>query len=84
MVSFVWPFLLMSMIRKSGAKSAKTCLQAPQGGQKSSVSAAIAITSKARFPSDIALKIATRSAQTVKPYELISILHPEYCWPSGV
>jgi hypothetical protein len=34
-----------------------------------------------RSPSDIALKIATRSAHTVKPYVAFSTLHPPKILP---
>ena len=41
--------------------------QAPHGGVGDSVSATTTIRVKARCPSDSALKIATRSAQIVRP-----------------
>jgi len=43
------------------------CLQAPHGVMKSGESLAIAIALNFLSPSDIALKIAVRSAQIVKP-----------------
>jgi len=44
----------------------------------------IAIAENFLCPSEIALKIAVRSAQIVKLYELFSILHPENIFPSSV
>lgn len=52
------------------------CRHAPHGEQKSTVSAAIAIALNFLSPSETALKIAVRSAQIVRLYELLSMLHP--------
>ena len=41
--------------------------QAPHGGVGDSVSATTAIAANSRSPSDSALKMATRSAQIVRP-----------------
>src|SRR6266704_1320648 len=49
---------------------------APQGGVNVSVSVTTQMASNPRSPSLIALKIATRSAQTVSPYVAFSTLQP--------
>ena len=50
--------------------------QAPQGGVSVSVSATTATRRNWRAPSETALKTATRSAQSVRPYEAFSTLQP--------
>jgi hypothetical protein len=47
--------------------SHRICRHAPHGGVGASVSATMAMRVKARWPSDSALNIATRSAQIVRP-----------------
>src|SRR5687767_4018807 len=42
------------------------------------------MAAKARSPSDKAFSSATRSAQTVRPYEAFSTLQPPYTRPSAV
>src|SRR3989442_14073478 len=49
---------------------------APQGGVNVSVFVTTQMASNPRLPSLIALKIATRSAQTVRPYVAFSTLQP--------
>src|SRR5690606_25470310 len=55
----------------------------PHGGVSRSVSATTAIRLKFRLPSETALNIATRSAQSVRPYVEVSILHPAMISPSS-
>src|SRR5882672_11519810 len=55
--------------------------QAPQGGVNVSVSVTTEIASKPRSPSLIALKMAIRSAQTVRPYVAFSTLQPPKILP---
>ncbi len=51
----------------SPQNSQRICRQAPHGGVKFSVSAATTALRKRRAPSEIALKIATLSAHSVRP-----------------
>src|SRR5437899_205289 len=53
----------------------------PQGGVGAAVSAATAIIVNSRSPSERALSSATRSAQTVRPYDAFSTLQPEKIVP---
>ena len=48
----------------------------PQGGVSFLVSHTTAMASKSRSPSEMALKIATRSAQMVRPSVAFSMLQP--------
>lgn len=57
--------------------------QGPHGGVGLAVSAATAIMTKSRWPSESAFSSATRSAQTVSPYEAFSTLQPVYVVPSA-
>src|SRR5215467_108703 len=75
MISF-FPFKLERITGTSPQNSQISCRQAPQGGVSESVSVTTAIASNPRSPSLIALKIATRSAQTVSPYVAFSTLQP--------
>lgn len=59
-----------------------TWRQAPQGGTM--MGAEMARARNPLAPSDIALKIATRSAHMVSPKEAFSILHPENNFPLDV
>ena len=68
----------------SPAKSDSTCRHAPHGDVKPRSSETIAIALNFDAPDEMALKIATRSAQIVSPYELFSILHPVKIVPSFV
>src|SRR6266581_3682038 len=54
---------------------------APQGGVNVSVSVTTQMASNPRSPSLMALKIATRSAQTVRPYVAFSTLQPPKILP---
>src|SRR5882672_9954040 len=56
---------------------------APQGGVSVSVSVTTAMASKPRSPSLIALKMAMRSAQTVRPYVAFSTLQPPKILPEA-
>src|SRR5258708_14571805 len=55
--------------------------QAPQGGVNVSVSVTTEMASNPRSPSLIALKIAMRSAHTVRPYVAFSTLQPPKILP---
>ena len=55
------------MISMSPQNSHRIWRQAPQGGVRSSVSAAMAMRWNLRAPSEMALNTATRSAQSVSP-----------------
>src|SRR5229473_2276898 len=55
--------------------------QAPQGGVNVSVSVTTEMASKPRSPSLMALKMAMRSAQTVRPYVAFSMLQPPKILP---
>src|SRR6267378_427775 len=58
--------------------------QAPQGGVSVSVSVTTAMESNLSSPSLMALKMATRSAQRVRPYVAFSMLQPRKILPEGV
>src|SRR5712692_8067822 len=60
----------------SPQNSQMICRHEPQGGVSTSVCVTTAMASKQRSPSEMALKIATRSAQTVRPYVAFSTLQP--------
>src|SRR5258708_11785070 len=55
--------------------------QAPHGGVSVSVSVTTAMESKLSSPSLMALKMATRSAQRVRPYVAFSMLQPVKIFP---
>src|SRR5215813_8777016 len=79
--AFIWmisvlPLRLESMTGTSPQNSQMSWRQAPQGGVSESVSVTTAMASKPRSPSLMALKMATRSAQTVRPYVAFSTLQP--------
>jgi len=63
----VLPLRLPRMTGTSPQNSQMSWRQAPQGAVSASVSATTAMASKPRSPSLIALRMATRSAQTVRP-----------------
>ncbi len=63
----VLPLRLASAISTSPQNSQRIWRQAPHGGVRVSVSATTAMRVKRRAPSEMALKMATRSAQTVSP-----------------
>src|ERR1700719_91307 len=65
----------------SPQNSQMICRQAPHGGVSVSVSATTAMASKPRSPSEMALKMAVRSAQHVKPSVAFSTLQPENTRP---
>src|SRR5256886_5157357 len=77
----VFPFKLERITGTSPQNSQISCRHAPQGGVNESVSVTTAIASNPRSPSLIALKIATRSAQTVSPYVAFSTLQPPKILP---
>src|SRR6266545_7673989 len=61
---------------RSGANSLIVCLQDPQGGDGSSDSLAIAISSNDVSPCATAAATATRSAHSASPYAAFSTLQP--------
>src|SRR5205814_5584971 len=63
----VLPFKLARITGISPQNSQISWRHAPQGGVRASVSVATAMASKPRSPSLMALRIATRSAHTVRP-----------------
>src|SRR5699024_12487096 len=64
--------------------SAITCLQEPQGETAPLLSATTAISVNEFSPAEIALKIATLSAQQLTGKAAFSILHPVYILPVSV
>src|SRR5262249_60942240 len=72
----VFPFRLERITGTSPQNSQINWRHAPHGGVRESASVTTAIASKPRSPSEIALKMATRSAQTVSPYVAFSTLQP--------
>src|SRR5258708_6907509 len=75
------PFTAWRFARTTGMSpqySQSNCRHGPHGGVGALVSATTAIIVKSRFPSESALSSATRSAQTVRPYDAFSTLHPVY------
>src|SRR5229473_2969661 len=72
----VLPFKFARITGTSPQNSQINWRQAPQGGVSVSVSVTTAMASKPRSPSLIALNMAMRSAQTVRPYVAFSTLHP--------
>src|ERR1043165_7757490 len=72
------------MISRSPPNSHRICRQAPHGGVGAFVSATTAMRENRRSPSEIALTMATRSAQIVRPYVAFSTLQPVMIRPSGV
>src|SRR5262249_12626479 len=84
--AFIWmisvlPLRLERMTGTSPQNSQMSWRQAPQGGVSESVSVTTAMASKPRSPSLMALKMATRSAQTVRPYVAFSTLQPPKILP---
>src|SRR5277367_2645664 len=71
-----FPFRLASRTGTSPQNSQMIWRQAPQGGVRRSTSVTTAMASKPRSPSETALKMATRSAQQVRPRVAFSILQP--------
>src|SRR6266508_206944 len=69
------------MIGTSPANSQRIWRQAPQGGVGSSASVTMATARNLRTPSESAFQIATRSAQTVRPYVEFSMLQPPQILP---
>src|SRR5882724_12953687 len=72
----VLPFRFARITGTSPQNSQINWRQAPQGGVRVSVSVTTAMASKPRSPSLIPLKMAMRSAQTVRPYVAFSTLQP--------
>src|SRR5215472_18089519 len=77
----VLPLRLARITGTSPQNSQISWRQAPQGGVSVSVSVTTEMASNPRSPSLIALKIATRSAQTVNPYVAFSTLQPPKILP---
>src|SRR6267378_1608839 len=77
----VFPFRLERITGTSPQNSQINCRHAPHGDVSESVSVTTAMASNPRSPSLIALKIATRSAQTVSPYVAFSTLQPPKILP---
>src|SRR5271156_3348669 len=71
-----FPFRFASTTGTSPQNSQMIWRQEPQGGVRRSTSVTTAIASKPRSPSETALKMATRSAQQVRPSVAFSILQP--------
>ncbi len=69
------------MIVTSPANSQRIWRQAPQGGVGSSAPVTTATARNLRTPSESAFQIATRSAQTVRPYVEFSMLQPPQILP---
>src|SRR6266545_854083 len=69
------------MIVTSPANSQRIWRQAPQGGVGSSAPVTTATARNLRTPSESAFQIATRSAQTVRPYVEFSMLRPPQILP---
>src|SRR6266403_226372 len=72
----VLPFKFARITGTSPQNSQINWRHAPQGGVSLSVSVTTAMASKPRSPSLMALKMAIRSAQTVRPYVAFSTLQP--------
>src|SRR4029077_1104067 len=77
----VLPLRLAMITGTSPQNSQINWRQAPHGGVSASVSVTTEIASNPRSPSLIALKMAMRSAQTVRPYVAFSTLHPPKILP---
>src|SRR5882762_7674479 len=73
-ITSVLPFRFARITGTSPQNSQINWRHAPQGGVSVSVSVTTAMVSKPRSPSLIALKMAMRSAQTVRPYVAFSTL----------
>src|SRR6187399_1350956 len=69
---------------RSPPNSQRICRHAPHGGVGAAVSATTTTRRKRRCPSEIALNMATRSAQIVSPYVAFSTLQPVMIVPSDV
>src|SRR5713101_1755148 len=80
-VRSIFPFKFVRITGTSPQNSQMIWRHAPQGGVSVSVSAATAMESNPRSPSETALKIATRSAQQVSPSVAFSTLQPEKILP---
>src|SRR5467141_267561 len=72
----VLPLRLARITGTSPQNSQISWRQAPQGGVNVSVSVTTEMASKPRSPSLMALKMAMRSSQTVRPYVAFSTLQP--------
>src|SRR5580704_7635113 len=79
--SSTFPLRLARTTGTSPQNSQMIWRQAPQGGVKRSTSVTTAIASNPRSHSDMALKIATRSAQHVRPSVAFSTLQPVWMRP---
>src|SRR5439155_24190226 len=77
----VLPLRLARITGTSPQNSQMSWRHAPHGGVKASVSVTTAMASKPRSPSLIAVKMAMRSAQTVRPYVAFSTLQPPKILP---
>src|SRR5467141_2759401 len=77
----VLPFKFARITGTSPQNSQINWRHAPQGGVSLSVSVTTAMASKPRSPSLMALKMAMRSAQTVRPYVAFSTLQPPKILP---
>src|SRR6266849_8426776 len=77
------PFRLARTTGTSPQNSQTSCRQAPQGEVRASVSVTTAMASKPRSPSLMALKMAMRAAQTVRPYVAFSTLQPPKILPEA-
>src|SRR6267378_1045830 len=77
----VLPFKFARITGTSPQNSQINWRHAPQGGVSVSVSVTTAMASQPRSPSLIALKMAMRSAQTVRPYVAFSTLQPPKILP---
>src|SRR6202030_3503259 len=77
----VLPFKLERITGMSPQNSQMSWRQAPHGDVSVAVSVTTAMASKPRSPSLMALKMATRSAQTVRPYVAFSTLQPPKILP---
>src|SRR5712692_8365710 len=77
----ILPFRFAIITGTSPQNSQINWRQAPQGGVSVSVSVITEMALKPRSPSLMALKMATRSAQTVRPYVAFSTLQPPKILP---
>src|SRR5579864_6379895 len=71
-----WPFKFARITSASPQNSHRIWRHDPHGGVSASVSVTTATASNPRSPSEIALKMATRSAHSVNPYVAFSTLQP--------
>src|SRR2546429_3954213 len=82
-ITSVLPLRFVMITGTSPQNSQINWRQAPQGGVNVSVSVTTEMASKPRSPSLMALKMAMRSAHTVRPYVAFSTLQPPKILPEA-